>query len=479
MVWQGRRGLVRSGVARCGAAQLGVDRRGVARRGVARQGFIMSWQEQQRERYKQQQAEKARAEQQEAEQQRLLLKSQFEEQQRIAAEQSAIRERQTQEKLRIEKQQQDVASLRIADGLKLQDAQRQERLRLAREKNNVCQMPTSQPNSVSKKGLRVVKHDNSGLNLVWDLGRIVIILLTILWVLGSVITGFSFIITSILPILTGLGILFTYETWYLAKHPPQKYSHHDSTNVPKYIQARYLWKSPQLRIGSIILVVILITGTIFYFRLPHTNPASHSNSNPISFPPSLNGKGVLVLNDTLRDQASNGNWVVDSPFCSFTDSYHAWSVGNEAHLCFAHNTNFANFVFQVEMFFVKADDSFGGGGIIFRADSLNSQYYGFFITKAGDGELFISSSSGSENRLILKKDRIQRLETSDNQINLIEVVAIGDHIQVYVNKIIFADVTDDTYSHGQIGVFVQGTQISDFSIAETEVAFFNAKVWKL
>jgi hypothetical protein len=101
----------------------------------------MGWQEEQRERYKQQQAEKERAKQQETEQQHLLLKSQFEEQQRIAAEQSAIRERQTQEKLRIEKQQQDVASLRIADGLKLQDAQRQERLRLAREKAKARIMP--------------------------------------------------------------------------------------------------------------------------------------------------------------------------------------------------------------------------------------------------------------------------------------------------------------------------------------------------
>ena len=101
----------------------------------------MSWQEQQRERYKQQQAEKARAEQQEAAQQRLLLKSQFEEQQRIATEQSAVRERQAEEKLRIEKQQLDEASQRLADGLKLLDTQRQERLRLAREKTKARKMP--------------------------------------------------------------------------------------------------------------------------------------------------------------------------------------------------------------------------------------------------------------------------------------------------------------------------------------------------
>ena len=101
----------------------------------------MSWQEKERERYKQQQAEKARAEQQEAAQQHLLLKSQFEEQQRIAAEQSAVRERQAEEKLRIEKQQRDEASQRLADGLKLLDTQRQERLRLAREKTKACKTP--------------------------------------------------------------------------------------------------------------------------------------------------------------------------------------------------------------------------------------------------------------------------------------------------------------------------------------------------
>lgn len=111
----------------------------MVRYGKAR--ISMSWQEQQRERYKQQQAEKARAEQQEAAQQRLLLKSQFEEQQRIAAEQSAIRERQAEEKQRIEKQQRDEASQRLADGLKLLDAQREERLRLTREKTTTRKMP--------------------------------------------------------------------------------------------------------------------------------------------------------------------------------------------------------------------------------------------------------------------------------------------------------------------------------------------------
>jgi hypothetical protein len=108
---------------------------------MARQGFIMGWQEKERERYKQQQAEKARAEQQEAAQKRLLLKSQFEEQQRIAAEQSAVRERQAEEKLCIEKQQRDETSQRLADGLKLLDTQRQERLRLAHEKTKAGKMP--------------------------------------------------------------------------------------------------------------------------------------------------------------------------------------------------------------------------------------------------------------------------------------------------------------------------------------------------
>jgi hypothetical protein len=445
--------------------------------GAARQGFIMGWQEQQRERYKQQQAEKARAEQQEAAQQNLLLKSQFEEQQRIAAERSAVRERQTEEKLRIEKQQRDEASQRLADGLKLLDAQRQERLRLAREQTTARKMPASQPASVSKKGLRAVNQDDPGFG--WPLGRILIIALTFLWVLGANFTNLSFLVSIIIPIITGLGLLVAYETWYDTKHPSRANDNHGLIHLAKILQPRYLWQNRKLRIGSIILVVIFIAGTIFYSLLPHTNPPSHTDLSPISYPPSLNGKGVLMLNNTLKDQASNSNWEVDSPYCYFTDSYHAWAVGNNTHLCYAHNTNFADFVFQVEMVIVKADDSSGGRGIIFRADSLNSQYYGFFITEAGDGELFISTSLGSENRLILKQESIPGLETSNKQINLIEVVALGDQIQVYVNRILFADVTDDTYSHGQIGVLVQGTQYSDLLIEETEIAFFNAKVWKL
>jgi hypothetical protein len=53
--------------------------------------------------------------------------------------------------------------------------------------------------------------------------------------------------------------------------------------------------------------------------------------------------------------------------------------------------------------------------------------------------------------------------------NLIAVVACGSQIDLYVNRQLIKSLSDSTFSGGQIGVLA-------FS---SEVAFSNAKVWKL
>ena len=269
----------------------------------------MGWQGQQRERYKQQQAEKARAEQQEAAQQRLSLKSQFEEQQRIAAEQSAVREQQAKEKQRIEKKQQDEASQRIADGLKLLDTQRQERLRLAREKATARKMPQA-PQSRRSHG-RPSK-PNLGLKNKWLFG-ILIILLILLWDLGATITSLSFLASIILPIITGFGLWVAYLTWYETKYPSKTGGEVSLINV-----AQDLGKNRKLIIGSIFLLFILIGGSIGFYFFQH-----QATDTPI---PNTTYTGRLVLQDSLttNDPLNNSksrpwiNFTSQHGFCKFT-----------------------------------------------------------------------------------------------------------------------------------------------------------------
>ncbi len=263
-----------------------------------------------------------------------------------------------------------------------------------------------------------------------------------------------------------------YETWYTTKHPSEEWGNSNLTNMTKILHPRYLWKNPKLRIGSIVLLVILIAGILFYAFQPHIDRPTLSRLSPIPYPPN---KGLLVLNDTLKEKSNSSNWDEDLN-CSFISNAYHISVYDDFHPCFAENTNFSDFAFQVEVVFLTSNDSSNGGGIIFRADKAGSLYYGFFISEVGNGELFISTSPGIENKLILKKDIIPSFEYGKNQINLIAVVAQGEDLQVYVNKKLFADVVEGNYTHGLIGVFAQSTQSS---FTSTEAQFTNARVWKL
>lgn len=300
---------------------------------------------------------------------------------------------------------------------------------------------------------------------------VLIILGTLLWVLGIIFSVLSLLASIMSALFGGVGVLIMFLTWASPLPTPQE-NGGGRTNRTLGVLSHPLWGSNRVRVGTILLGLLLIAGLLFYVFHPHNDHPTSSHLSSIPYPPN---KGILVLNDTLNEKTSNSNWDEDSN-CSFSGNAYHISANDGFYPCFDENTNFSDFAFQVEMVFLTSDNSSNGAGIIFRADKADSLYYGFFISEVGNGELFISTSSGMENRLILKKDIIPSFEYGNNQINLIAVVAQGEDIQVYVNKQLFADVVDDHYSQGSIGVFAQNDQSS---FTSTEVEFTNAKMWTL
>lgn len=81
---------------------------------------------------------------------------------------------------------------------------------------------------------------------------------------------------------------------------------------------------------------------------------------------------------------------------------------------------------------------------------------------------------GSEDHAtILASGPSSSINTGLGQSNIIAVVVQGSSLDLYVNYEKVAHVTDNTYSHGQIGVFV-----GDSGNAADGV-FSNVKVWML
>ncbi len=180
--------------------------------------------------------------------------------------------------------------------------------------------------------------------------------------------------------------------------------------------------------------------------------------------------GTLALIDPLSDNSKGYKWSEAPKNCRFTGgAYHA--IAPDAHFsdyCLADTTDFSNFAFEVQMQIIQGDD----GGIVFRTENTNpNQYYVFYIGQ--DGSYFLNMANGA-NYPILSSGTNAAINQGLNQTNLIAVVAQGSTITLYVNHHQIADVTNNTFSHGQIG-FLASPQGSGGHA--TEVVFSNARVW--
>jgi len=194
--------------------------------------------------------------------------------------------------------------------------------------------------------------------------------------------------------------------------------------------------------------------------------------NPDPYPPNT---GKLALNDPLHDNSKGYNWDSGNSgstkfgTCNFIAGvYHAKAISNGAyHYCAARQTNFVNFAYEVELTINSGDC----GGIIFRADFSNFNYYYFSICQNGSYQLLVFK--GQQNDTTLRQGSLNpAITTGLGQSNLIAVVANGNALNLYVNKQQIESITDTTYSQGQVGVLV-GNDVSN----PTEVVFTNAKVW--
>lgn len=116
---------------------------------------------------------------------------------------------------------------------------------------------------------------------------------------------------------------------------------------------------------------------------------------------------------------------------------------------------------------VKGD----GGGIAFRIDPTERQYYYFTINQDGSYSVIDNDS----NYGVLAQGFSSAIHRGLNQTNLVAAVVHGQIIELYVNgrRVTVVGSSTYTHTHGRIGVIVTG------ALHPTEVIFQNAKVWKL
>ena len=160
--------------------------------------------------------------------------------------------------------------------------------------------------------------------------------------------------------------------------------------------------------------------------------------------------------------------------CQFVNgAYHVVESPQNVGACYAMATNFSNFTYQVEMTFIKAGQSFDGGGIVIRSSGNNNYYFEVF--ESGRYK-FVSCSDNDCSHTI--SDGLSRVLPSFhpglNQANTLAIEVNGFSFDLFVNGVhVDGPVSDSNNSsdHGKIGVFGAANDVM------TEVVYQDAKVW--
>lgn len=186
-----------------------------------------------------------------------------------------------------------------------------------------------------------------------------------------------------------------------------------------------------------------------------------------------NTTGSPTLTDDLTDNTGGNMWdegVVGNGNngCFFNQDYHARETQDHfLQSCYADATNFSNFVYEVQMTIDKGNQ----GGILFRANKSNGQYYLFRI--GTDGSYTFEVYDNNKSLKMLSSGISAAINTGDGQSNDMAVLANKNTFYLYVNQQFVTGTVDSTLSAGQIGVAA-----IDYN-TPTEVEFSSARVWKL
>jgi hypothetical protein len=183
------------------------------------------------------------------------------------------------------------------------------------------------------------------------------------------------------------------------------------------------------------------------------------------YPP---GGGTLAINDPLTDNSQGNNWFDNGTACTFTGGAYQVSISQAGFVqdCLTQAKHFSDFVYQVQMTITQGD----AGGVVFRVDDPNNNYYYFRIDLSGNYELDIFNSSGGNK---IAGGTSSAIHTQLNQPNIIGIVAQGGTIDAYVNSQHVATFHDSKLVQGRVGVAAEDVNHS------TTVSFSDLKVWIL
>jgi hypothetical protein len=185
--------------------------------------------------------------------------------------------------------------------------------------------------------------------------------------------------------------------------------------------------------------------------------------------PAALAKLTLIYSDDFNDSVTGWGEVFepDTVRQYGGSRYHIIAKENDVFTWSKSGRDFTDFVLEVD---ATQDEgpSNNSYGILFRSED-DEHFYRFGIS--GDGFYFLDKSVGNEWVPITdwtESPYINRGQAS----NHLKVTCAGPQITLHVNDQHLATVTDDSYDHGDIGLFA-----ASFAEPNVHVTFDNLKAW--
>ncbi|MEO8956642.1 MAG: family 16 glycoside hydrolase [Ktedonobacteraceae bacterium] len=272
------------------------------------------------------------------------------------------------------------------------------------------------------------------------------------------------VLLALLIILSGFGLIY-YSTVY---QPNQIHAQGTATAQTNQTRITQATATAHAQATGTAIAVVNATATANAVATAHVVGTATALQSIYTHATS----GNPVLNEPLNGNTGS-NWDVDQAQggggCGFNGGSYRASIYSKGFYfsCFAQNTNFSNFAFQVQMNITRGDS----GGLIFRGNSATTKFYAFQVGQDGSYDLFASQDRTHSSDLLFSNS--PTIKKNTGQTNLVTIIARGGNISFYINKRYTGSVSDGTFKSGQIGLFA-----SDHT-HPTDVTFSNLQIWNL
>ena len=111
-------------------------------------------------------------------------------------------------------------------------------------------------------------------------------------------------------------------------------------------------------------------------------------------------------------------------------------------------------------------------GLVFRAPDATQ---GYLLGLSCDGRYALWYWDGKQEVDLINWTPSAAILRSAGQANRLGVRAQGDHLFIYINGNLVADLHDKTYSQGHFGLFIGGVETANFTAQVSEVAYWDVK----